>query len=118
MKFRLALLGTALGAAATAGQLNSEPEQAARLKDADAANNTMLNTGSMLINLRDHHSDQQKLMDRLRERVRNVAGIDLSLQPTQDLTIDSETGPTQYRVSLEGAGWTAKLALREYDVNH
>ena len=25
------------------------------------------------------------------------------LQPTQDLTIDAETGPTQYRVSLEGA---------------
>jgi multidrug efflux pump len=68
----------------------------------DAANNTMLHTGSMLINLRPHHGDQQALMDRLRNRVRQVAGATLNLQPTQDLTIDAETGPTQYRVSLEG----------------
>jgi multidrug efflux pump len=31
-----------------------------------------------------------------------VAGVTLYLQPTQDLTIDAETGPTEYRVSLEG----------------
>jgi hypothetical protein len=30
-----------IGAAATAGQQNSEPEQTARLKDADAANTTV-----------------------------------------------------------------------------
>ncbi len=68
----------------------------------DAANNTMLHTGSMLINLRASHGDQQAVMDRLRQRVRQVAGATLNLQPTQDLTIDAETGPTQYRVSLEG----------------
>jgi multidrug efflux pump len=68
----------------------------------DAANNTMLHTGSMLINLRSGHGDQQVLMDRLRNRVRQVAGATLNLQPTQDLTIDAETGPTEYRVSLEG----------------
>ena len=68
----------------------------------DAANNTMLHAGSMLINLKKSHGDQQVLMDRLRERVRQVAGVTLYLQPTQDLTIDAETGPTQYRVSLEG----------------
>jgi multidrug efflux pump len=39
-----------------------------------------------------------------------VPGVSLSLQPTQDLTIDSETGPTQYRVSLEGVN-TAEIAL-------
>ena len=39
----------------------------------------------------------------------------LYVQPTQDLTIDAETGPTQYRVSLEGADtatvttWVGKL---------
>ena len=68
----------------------------------DAANNTMLHTGSVLINLKAGHGDQQALMDRLRERVGRVAGATLNLQPTQDLTIDAETGPTQYRVSLEG----------------
>ena len=68
----------------------------------DAANNTMLHTGSMLIDLQPGHGDQQQLMDRLRQRVAQVAGVTLSLQPTQDLTIDAETGPTEYRVSLEG----------------
>jgi multidrug efflux pump len=32
-----------------------------------------------------------------------VAGLTLYVQPTQDLTIDAETGPTQYRLSIEGA---------------
>jgi len=42
-------------------------------------------------------------MERLRSRVASIAGVTLYLQPTQDLTIDAETGPTQYRVSIEGA---------------
>ncbi len=81
----------------------------------DAANNTMLQTGSMLINLTASHGDQQLVMDRLRERVAPVAGVTLYLQPTQDLTIDAETGPTEYRASLEGVDsaqitqWMGKL---------
>jgi multidrug efflux pump len=69
----------------------------------DAANNTMLHTGRMLINLDGNHGDQQAHHhgQRLRERARSIAGVTLYLQPTQDLTIDAETGPTQYRVSLE-----------------
>jgi multidrug efflux pump len=84
----------------------------------DAANNTMLHTGSMLINLRKSHGNQQTLMDRLRQRVAAVPGVTLYLRPTQDLTIDSETGPTQYRVSLEGVDsatitlWMGKLIDR------
>ena len=85
----------------------------------DAANNTMLHTGSMLINLKKGHGNQQATMDRLRERVgQQVAGVTLYLQPTQDLTIDAETGPTQYRVSLEGVDsatitlWMGKLIER------
>ncbi len=69
----------------------------------DATNNTMLHTGRMLISLRSGHGNQGKIMDRLRESAQRVAGVTLYLQPTQDLTIDAETGPTQYRVSLEGA---------------
>ena len=83
----------------------------------DAANNTMLHTGTMLINLKEDHGNQEELMDRLRARVaRNVAGATLYLQPTQDLTIDAESGPTQYRLSIEGADtatvtqWATKLS--------
>ena len=85
----------------------------------DAANNTMLHTGRMLINLKKERiGSQQETMDRLKRRVRQVAGVTLYLQPTQDLTIDAETGPTQYRLSLEGANnatvveWAGKLATR------
>src|SRR5487761_2396274 len=65
----------------------------------DAANNTMLQTGSMLINLTPSHGDQQAVMNRLRDHVSAVPGVTLYLQPTQDLTIDAETGPTEYRAS-------------------
>ncbi|MES2899953.1 MAG: efflux RND transporter permease subunit [Pseudomonadota bacterium] len=85
----------------------------------DGANNSMLHTGRMLINLKDDRSgDQQETMDRLRRSVGQIAGVTLYLQPTQDLTIDAETGPTQYRLSLEGAEgevvdeWAAKLTER------
>ena len=87
----------------------------------DGANNTMLQTGSMLINLKPSHGNQQDVMDRLRERVRVVPGVSLSLQPTQDLTIDAETGPTEYRVSLEGVNgdeitlWMNRLIDRLHD---
>ena len=81
----------------------------------DAANNTMLHTGRMLINLKADRPAQAELMNRLRERVGRIAGVTLYLQPTQDLTIDAETGPTEFRVSLEGADtatvntWVGKL---------
>jgi multidrug efflux pump len=85
----------------------------------DAANNTMLHTGRMLINLKSSRSgSQQETMDRLQRRAGEVAGVTLYLQPTQDLTIDAETGPTQFRVSVEGSDtatvslWANKLAQR------
>jgi len=84
----------------------------------DAANNTMLHTGSMLINLKKSHDKQQAIMDRLRQRVAEIPGLTLFLQPTQDLTIDAETGPTQFRVSIEGADnatvseWATRLAAQ------
>ncbi|WP_280757849.1 efflux RND transporter permease subunit [Polaromonas sp. CG_23.6] len=85
----------------------------------DAANNTMLHTGRMLINLKKERiGSQQETMDRLRQRASQVAGVTLYLQPTQDLTIDAETGPTQFRVSMEGASnavvvqWANQLAER------
>ncbi|WP_317203151.1 efflux RND transporter permease subunit [Janthinobacterium sp.] len=104
---------------AAARAILADPDVAtlSSLVGVDAANNSMLHTGRMLINLkRTRSGSQAETMARLRERVAAVAGVTLYLQPTQDLTIDAETGPTQYRVSLEGADtasvteWAGKLA--------
>ncbi len=82
----------------------------------DAATNSTLASGSLLIDLKPSHGSQAKVMQRLHDRVKDVAGLDLYLQPTQDLTVDAETGPTQYRVSIEGSdtalvdGWANRLA--------
>ena len=85
----------------------------------DGTNNTMLHTGRMLINLKkERTTNQQATMQRLRESANKIAGVTLYLQPTQDLTIDAETGPTQFRVSLESSDnkvvvlWAKKLAER------
>jgi multidrug efflux pump len=105
-------------AAARAILADPEVENLSSIVGVDAANNTMLNTGTMLVNLRRGHGDQQTIMERLRERVAQVPGASLALQPTQDLTIDADTGPTPYRASLEGvssatlAEWTHKLVAR------
>ncbi|HEY0886586.1 MAG TPA: efflux RND transporter permease subunit, partial [Ramlibacter sp.] len=103
-----------------AQRLMEDPDVAtiASFVGVDAANNAMLHTGRMLINLKPGHDEQQALMDRLRRSAQQVPGVALYLQPTQDLTIDAESGPTQYRVSLEGADtavvaeWAGKLAQR------
>ncbi|OYO30032.1 efflux RND transporter permease subunit [Janthinobacterium sp. PC23-8] len=106
-------------AAASAILADPDVETLSSVVGVDAANNTMLHTGSMLINLKRSRTDSQDdIMERLRNRVASVAGVTLYLQPTQDLTIDAESGPTQYRVSLEGAStaavteWANKLAAR------
>jgi len=70
----------------------------------DGSNSTMLHTGRLLINLNnDRQGSQDEVMQRLRDRVASVPGMRLYVQPVQDLTIDAESGPTQYRVSMEGS---------------
>ncbi len=91
---------------AVARQLLQDPEVSSLSSQVGVGvnENTMLHTGSMLINLRhDRRSDQHQLMERLRELAAQVPGITLYLQPTQDLTIDAERGPTPLRLSVEGA---------------
>jgi len=103
-----------------ARRIMADPEVAsvASYVGVDAANNTMLHTGTMLINLKADRGNQNEIMTRLRQRVSSVAGLNLFLQPTQDLTIDAESGPTQYRVSIEGADsdtvneWARKLTQK------
>ena len=82
----------------------------------DGATNATLNSGELLINLKAKHGPQAKVMQRLRDLAANVPGVQLYLQPTQDLTVDAESGPTQYRLAVEGANtqavndWAVKLA--------
>ncbi|SFU86362.1 efflux RND transporter permease subunit [Pseudoduganella namucuonensis] len=105
-------------AAAKAILEDPDVENLSSVVGVDAANNTMLHTGRMLINLKRDRGEQAEIMERLRSRVGAVAGVTVYLQPTQDLTIDAESGPTQYRVSLEGADnatvteWAGKLAAQ------
>jgi multidrug efflux pump len=101
-----------------ARRLMEDPEVAtlSSFVGVDGANNTMLHTGRMLINLKGGRGSQQALIERLRRRGQSVAGVTLYLQPVQDLTIDAESGPTQFRFSLEAADtatvaeWAGKLA--------
>jgi multidrug efflux pump len=83
----------------------------------DGTNNT-LNTGRMLINLKPHGqrtSAQPEILERLRTRAADIAGVNLYLQPVQDLTIDANVSPTQYQFALESANqtnintWAGKL---------
>jgi multidrug efflux pump len=80
--------------------------------------NATLNTGRLAINLRPR--DQRKasaseIITRLRDRMRNVEGIDLYMQAVQDLQIDSRVSRTQYQYILEDsdgaelADWTPRL---------
>jgi multidrug efflux pump len=84
----------------------------------DVTANTMLSTGQMLINLKPGHGSQDRVMDRLGRAAAQVPGAILYLQPTQDLTIDAETGPTQHRLSLEGSNtqtvedWAGRLTAK------
>jgi multidrug efflux pump len=68
--------------------------------------NTTLNTGRFLINLKpkDDRSDSiTAITTRLLQAARQVSGITLSLQPVQDLTIDSTVGRAQYQFILQAA---------------
>ncbi|MGI4777635.1 MAG: efflux RND transporter permease subunit [Janthinobacterium lividum] len=105
-------------AAARAILADPEVESLSSFTGVDAANNTMLNTGRLLINLKAERGAQEAIMNRLRQRVSQVAGVTLYLQPTQDLTIDAETGPTEFRFSIEGVDsatvtqWVDKIRAR------
>ncbi len=71
----------------------------------DGSSSTALSSGRMLINLKPHgeRGALQDIMDRLRTEASAVPGAQLYLQPVQDLTIDAESGPTEYRLALQGA---------------
>ena len=101
---------------------------AAILKDPDVENvssfigvdgtNMTLNTGRLLINLKDRDSRKNTASDiirHLQHETADVPGILLYMQPVQDLTIDATISRTQYQFLLEDASpdelaeWTPKL---------
>ncbi|MES2554367.1 MAG: efflux RND transporter permease subunit, partial [Pseudomonadota bacterium] len=68
-------------------------------------NNTTLNSGNLLINLKpkSERDNQQVVIDRLQERIRGISGISLYLQPVQDLTIETRVSRSQYQFIMEDA---------------
>jgi multidrug efflux pump len=64
--------------------------------------NTTLNSGRFLINLKKHgtRDDVQTVIARLQKSTRDVTGIELYMQPVQDLTIEDRVSRTQYQFTL------------------
>ncbi len=65
--------------------------------------NATLNSGRMLINLKPHAERSEsagKIIARLRERAKEVPGIDIYMQPVQELTIEDRVSRTQFQFML------------------
>ena len=86
--------------------------------------NVTLNSGRMLINLKPHGERDvtaSQIIDRLRPELAKLPGIELYMQPVQDLSIEDRVSRTQFQFSLESPDaellqeWTPRLveALRE-----
>ena len=82
--------------------------------------NTTLNSGRMLINLKPHaqRPAASVVMRRLQERAAQLSGITLYMQPVQDLTIEDRVSRTQYQFTLDTAKledltlWTPRVVER------
>ncbi|MBV2133031.1 MdtB/MuxB family multidrug efflux RND transporter permease subunit [Pseudomonas sp. MAP12] len=80
--------------------------------------NATLNSGRLLINLKPHaerDATASQVIERLRPQLARVPGIELFLQPVQDLTIEDRVSRTQFQFSLESPDaalleeWTPRL---------
>ncbi|MFI8483292.1 MdtB/MuxB family multidrug efflux RND transporter permease subunit [Pseudomonas sp. NPDC078700] len=74
--------------------------------------NPTLNSGRMLINLKPHSErdlSASEVIDRLRPEIAKLSGIQLYLQPVQDLSIEDRVSRTQFQFSME----SPDLALLE-----
>ncbi|MDO5626449.1 MAG: efflux RND transporter permease subunit, partial [Pseudomonadota bacterium] len=110
------------GAAARIVLADAAVQSVSSVVGVDAANNSMLSAGRLMVNLKSRgmFSDSEAaIMQRLQSAVVGaVPGVSLYLQPTQDLTIDSESGSTEFRFDLEGVDtalvneWAVRLARR------
>ncbi|REG83870.1 multidrug efflux RND transporter permease subunit [Marinomonas pollencensis] len=80
--------------------------------------NTSLNRGMLQINLTDFEQRSDRapaIINRLRDEVADLPGIQLYLQAQQDLTVDDQITPSQYQFTLDDTdntqltNWTPKL---------
>jgi multidrug efflux pump len=83
--------------------------------------NVTLNSGRLLINLKPHtqrNSTASEIIRRLLDETRGVAGIDLFMQPVQDLSIDTAVSAAQYQFTLQNQDlallqeWAPKVVER------
>jgi multidrug efflux pump len=83
--------------------------------------NTTLNSGRLSINLKalkDRSISASDLIRRLKSKVSGVQGIELYMEPVQDITVDDRVSRTQYQYTVEGpdanllATWTNGLVSR------
>jgi len=78
---------------------------------------TTLNSGRIQINLKpaDQRPNSMAVIRRLQEKLSQVDGITLFMQPVQDLTVEDRVSRTQYQYTLEDVDakelnyWTARL---------
>jgi multidrug efflux pump len=86
----------------------------------DGANAT-LNSGRMLINLKprnERHASATQVIRRLQPKLAKVEGIELFMQPVQDLTIEDRVSRTQYQFTVESvdaqelSNWVHQLTDR------
>ncbi|PAU66336.1 multidrug transporter subunit MdtB [Pseudomonas sp. PIC25] len=86
--------------------------------------NPTLNSGRLLINLKPHAERDvtaSEVIERLRPELARLPGVQVYLQPVQDLTIEDRVSRTQFQLSLESPDaalleeWTPRLvdALRQ-----
>ncbi len=79
--------------------------------------NATLNNGRMLINLKPHgqRDNASTVARRLQTASQDVSGIELFMQPVQDLSLDAGVGRTPYRLTLDSGSldevltWTPRL---------
>ncbi|MEA5104810.1 MdtB/MuxB family multidrug efflux RND transporter permease subunit [Pantoea sp. S18] len=80
--------------------------------------NTSLNSGRIQINLKsfgDRDDKADVVIKQLQQTAQQVAGIQLYLQPAQDLTVNDQVSPSQYQFTLDDAdsenlvSWTPKM---------
>jgi multidrug efflux pump len=83
--------------------------------------NATLNSGRMLINLkprRERDASASEIIRRLQPQLARVDGIELYMQPVQDLTIEDRVSRTQYQFTVESTDianlstWVPKLVDR------
>ncbi|HTH44450.1 MAG TPA: efflux RND transporter permease subunit, partial [Oxalicibacterium sp.] len=68
--------------------------------------NTTMNSGRIQINLKpfaDRSANASEIIDRLQNKLADVHGISLYMQPVQDLTIETRVSRTQYQFTLQDA---------------